>query len=165
MTKLRAPLTFAQGVTRIAGLLGWDEAARIVGRRERAVRLWSEPDKSCGCTLDQARNLDAAYRAAGGEGAPLLEAYAFQLEVQAAAEDSSRRELADGIQEVTRESSEAIASSVAILDPAATPAEIHRALAHADEARGAIVKLRRQISFFLPFAGRPRAQAEAGAAR
>ena len=43
MTKERAPLTFAQAVTRVAGLLGWEEAARVVERSERTLRLWSEP--------------------------------------------------------------------------------------------------------------------------
>ena len=132
MTKVRPPLTFAQGVTRIAGLIGWAEAAAIVGRKERTVRLWSEPDQGGSCTLDQARDLDAAFKAASGEGAPLLDAYAFQLEVQIAMQSACRRELAAGIEEAAREAGEAIAFSIAILDPAATPAQHHRALAETD---------------------------------
>ncbi|MDB5690284.1 MAG: hypothetical protein JWL91_2160 [Sphingomonas bacterium] len=149
MTKVRAPLTFAQAVTRIAGLVGWDEACRIVGRAERTVRLWSEPDQGGSCTLDQARDLDAAYRAAGGDGAPLLDAYAFQLEVQVVHRVACRQELANEIEEVSRETGEAIALSIAILNPAATPAQHHRALAEVDQAHGKMAKLRRRITSFL----------------
>jgi hypothetical protein len=153
MTKLRAPLTFAQALTRIAGLIEWAEVARIVGRKERAVRLWSEPDKACSCTLDQARDLDAAYRAAGGDGAPLLDAYAYQLEVQVNRAEACRRELAAEIEEVARETGDAVAHSIAILDPGATPAQHHRALSEVDQAHGALSRLRRRITSFLPASG------------
>ncbi|MDB5663425.1 MAG: hypothetical protein JWN59_1763 [Sphingomonas bacterium] len=157
MTKLRTPLTFAQAVTRIAGLIGFDGAARVVDRKERIVRLWSEPDSGRSPTLDQARNLDAAYRAAGGEDAPLLDAYAFQLEVQVAVQDVCRRDLLQTIEEASRDAGEAISCSVAILDPAATPAQFHRALAEVEEAHGALSRLKRRITSFLPFGAGPTA--------
>jgi hypothetical protein len=154
MTKLRDPLTFGQAITRIAGVLGWEETASIVGKGKRLVRLWSEPDKRCNCTLDQARNLDAAYRAAGGEGAPLLEAYAFQLEFQIARENACRHELAETIAEVSREAGEAVAASVAILNPRASPTDLHRALADVGEAQSSIAKLMRRVTAIVAAIGK-----------
>jgi hypothetical protein len=162
VTKPRPPLTFAQAVTRIAGLIGWTDAATIVGRKERTVRLWSEPDQGGTCTLDQARDLDAAYRAAGGDGAPLLDAYAFQLEVQIALQTGCRRALASDLEAFTRESGDAVASVIPCLDGSASAAQHYRALAEVDECSGKLAKLRRRLTSLLsgtlPAGAHPRPQ-------
>ncbi|MEI6419543.1 MAG: hypothetical protein WCO82_10770, partial [Sphingomonadales bacterium] len=90
MTKLRPPLSFDQAVTRVAGLIGWDECAALVGRSARAVRAWSDPDAEASPSIEQALVLDLAYRAMGGEGAPIFEVYAARLDSEAQAASSSR---------------------------------------------------------------------------
>lgn len=44
MTKAREPNTFEDAILRIADRIGWDGAADIVGKGERVVRNWSDPD-------------------------------------------------------------------------------------------------------------------------
>ncbi len=154
MTDLRLPSTFAHAVTRIAGLLRWDGAAAVVGRRERSVRRWSEPRGVAHLSIEAALALDAAWAAAGGEGAPLLEAYAAQLELTVAARTACHRSLADELATAMTEDGEAAAAALAIILPGATPNAIHRALLQADEAETAWSAVKRRLASFLkPGAG------------
>lgn len=150
MTKLRAPLSFSQAITRVAGLIGWDEAARVTRRAKRTVRHWSESDRHGTPTLDQAFALDRAYLAAGGEGAPILECYARQLDVAVAQSFASRAALADDIAATARESADAISCSIHVTQPGATPTAIHRAIAETEEASGAMTRLLGRLKSFLP---------------
>lgn len=150
MTKPRAALAFGQAITRIAGLIGWEEAARIVGRKERTVRHWSETDRKGSPTLEQAMQLDVAYIAAGGEGAPILDSYALQIEVMSANALACLQELADDIAEASREAGEAIAFSIAVAKAGAQPPAIHRAIAETEEATGQFTRLLARLKSFLP---------------
>ncbi|WCM29212.1 hypothetical protein NDN01_10135 [Sphingomonas sp. QA11] len=149
MTKLRAPLTFAAAVTRIAGILTFKGAARIVKRSTRCVYGWADPDaKSCP-TLAQGLALDAAYRDAGGEGSPILEAYAFLLDIRVKAGAACRSALSGDLASVAKECGDAIASGIAVTQPGARPSDIHHALVEAEEARGALGKMMQRLKSFL----------------
>jgi hypothetical protein len=153
MTKVRAPLTFAQAITRIAGVLGWPAMARLTGRTERTVRYWSEDDQD-GCpTLNHAFKLDLAYRAAGGEGAPILESYAAQLDVAAADLPACRTDLTTTVGLVAREVGEAVYHALAVAAPGASPAMVHRAIIESEEAQGHLSALVRRLASFLNPAG------------
>ncbi len=162
MTDLRLPTTFAHAVTRIAGRLRWDGAAAIVGRRERSVRRWSEPRGVAHLSIESAVRLDAAWAAAGGEGAPLLEAYAAQLEQRVAERTACHRLLADELALAMTEDGEAAAAALAIILPGASPGAIHRALVQADEAETAWSTVKRRIGSFLPFGAGPNASRPGG---
>lgn len=150
MTKARAPMSFSLAITRIAGLIGWEEAARVTDRSERTVRLWSESDAGTMPTLDQAMALDRAYLAAGGGEALILESYGRQIDVAIAAALASQHTLADDIAEAARESGEAIAFSLRVAQPGATTSEIYRAIAETEEANGACTRLLARLKSFLP---------------
>jgi hypothetical protein len=87
MTKRRDPLTFHRALTVIAGRIGWDKCAMIVGRSERLVRMWSDPDADSEISIIDALRLDKAFLAAGGDHAPLHRVYSFQVDLEAAAGD------------------------------------------------------------------------------
>lgn len=130
MTKQRAPLSIDAGLARIAGQLtaGWLAMADVSGRKERTVRNWGDPDTPEQIPLDCAIALDLAYQAAGGEGAPLFEAYSFQLELAEVARFADRIALGRKVADAMREGGEANAALVLAAQPGATPS--HRANAH-----------------------------------
>lgn len=80
MTKLRQPATFADAVTRIAGVLTWSGMADVVGKAERTVRNWSDPETNTLPTVEDAMRLDAAFVAQAGGAPPILSVYGFRLE-------------------------------------------------------------------------------------
>jgi len=61
MTKAREPSTFEDAILRIVDRIGWDGAADIVGKGERVIRNWSDPDMDRQPTIDEALALDEAY--------------------------------------------------------------------------------------------------------
>lgn len=150
MTKARTPLTTADAMTRVAGLLGWAEVARIASRSNRCVRNWSDPDHDTSAPIDTARNLEVAYRAAGGEGSPFLEAFAHQVDQQLAAVTACQTALVADCADVSRETGEAIAFSLVLAQPGASPRDALRALAEVEQAETKIRGLVRRISSFLP---------------
>ena len=149
MTKPRAALTFAQAITRVCGLIGYPEAARITGRSDRAVRYWTEDDQDGQPTLTQALALDAAYRAAGGADAPILESYAAQLDVRLSDDIACRMELTAAIGTVAQEVGEALNHALAVTAPGASPAQVHRAITETQDAGGRIAVLLRRLGSFL----------------
>lgn len=150
MTKARAPMSFSLAITRIAGLIGWEEAARVTDRSERTVRLWSESDAGTLPTLDQAMALDRAYLAAGGGEAPILESYSRQLEVALSNALACKRTLSEDVAEAARESGEAIACSLRVAQPGATTSDVYLAIAETEEASGACTRLLARLKSFLP---------------
>lgn len=124
MTKLRAPLTFENALTRVAGLIGWGDCATIVGKAERTVRYWSDTDASACITLDAALKLDIAFRAAGGEGAPMFQCYALRLDAEARASEASFEALLKSIARSAKEHGEALSAAIAASRPGAGLAAI-----------------------------------------
>lgn len=162
MTKLRAPLTFAQATARVAGLVTYATMAQITRRKERAVRYWSEPDCKSAPTVLQALALDAAYRAAGGEDAPFLDTYALLLDVELQSQAACRVELATEIAETARECGEAIATSIAVASSNASPRATMRAVAEAEQAHSRTGALLRRLMSFLPAGAGPAASKSGG---
>ena len=163
MTKARTPLTIPHAVTKIVGVLGAPTSARVVGRSERRIYKWMDPDSDLAPSLPQAIALDAAYRAAGGDGAPLYEVYADLLGEEVALHAACQLRLADDLARASREFGEAAEATIAVIKPNAGEREVHRALAEAEEAHGATGALLRRLKTFLPFGAGPNAVKTGGA--
>jgi hypothetical protein len=138
MTKLRAPLSFEQAITVIGGLLGWAEAAAVIGRKERTLRDYGDPDVQAQITLEDAFALDRAYRAAGGDGTPILQCYKFRLDAAAAVSGGDLEALARLAQSVASEGGDAIAALFGCIRPGATPADFALARREIEQALTAL---------------------------
>lgn len=150
MTKNRAPLSFSLAITTVAGVIGWQTAARITRRSVRTIRHWSESDRHGAPTLDQAIALDRAYVAAGGAMAPILASYMLQMDVAAVDPVACRTALAEDIALLSRETGDAISHCIQALQPGSTPAEIYRAIAETQEADAVIPRLLGRLKALLP---------------
>src|SRR4051812_14366931 len=145
MTKLRAPVSFERALIRIADVLGWPKVAEIAGKDERTVRNWSDPDTTATVTLDVALRLDVAFRAAGGEGAPLFQVYALRLEADTRGACADSRRLAELTAKAAAEGGEAIAALVVAAQPGATLQQRARAEMEAEEAIQALTESLAQV--------------------
>lgn len=125
MTKRRAPLSIDAALARIAGQLtgGWEAMAQIADRKERTVRNWGDPDTPEDIPLPKAIALDLAYQAAGGEGSPLFESYAFQLELAEVTRFADRIALGRKAAAAMKEGGEAHAALILAAQPGATIAD------------------------------------------
>lgn len=150
MTLLRIPFTFDDAMTRVAGVIGWAEAARIAGREVRTVRFWSEEGCTATPSIATAVKFDAAYRAAGGEGAPFAEAHAHILGKHIDRSDACRRALAEDLATAARETGEATAHAIIVATANASPRDTMRAIAEAEQGRNAMARLVRRLTSFLP---------------
>lgn len=125
LQKPRAPLTTDAALARIAGQVpgGWAVMAARLGREkgESLVRAWGDPARRERVPFEDAIQLDLLYREAGGDGAPLFETYAYQLDhagvFRFADEVALGRLTADAI----REGGEAFAALVVSAQPGAEP--------------------------------------------
>lgn len=162
MTKLRVPHSWADAVTRICDRVGDPVAATAVGKCERLVRAWSDPDDAKLPSLDQALSLSAAYAISGGEDAPFLDAFAFQLDARTVECTPCRRALTADVALAVREFGEACASALRLADPDASPRDAHRAFADAQEADAAIDGLLRRLSSILAMGMGPAATISGG---
>jgi hypothetical protein len=118
MTKARAPSTFADAVTRIAGRVGWTAMAEAVGKTERCVRNWSDPDMHREPCLDDALALDALYLEAGGGEAPIASVYLVLLK-RAAQPTPDTEALTGATCRAAKEVGEAVAALVEATQPGA----------------------------------------------
>lgn len=119
MTKAREPSTFEDAILRIVDRIGWAAAADAVGKGERVIRNWSDPDMDRQPTIDEALKLDAEYLNAGGGAAPLMSVYAARLD-RAAAPAADSAEIAAAVGAAAKEVGEAIAAGVAAAQPGAS---------------------------------------------
>lgn len=148
MTKARAPITFENALTKIAGRIGWAEVARICGVKERAARNWSEPDTLSSLRLAQALALDIAFLAAGGDHAPMLLVFATRVNVGLIESTADRHALIVGAARAARESGEAVAATLTASRPDATLAEIviaEREIEQSIEAKTGLLSLFRGL--------------------
>ncbi|HEY0626705.1 MAG TPA: hypothetical protein VGD10_08215 [Allosphingosinicella sp.] len=123
MTKRRSPLTFENALAQVASKIGWDGAAKIIGRADRTIRNWSDPDTSAGITLDKALELDLAYAAQGGEGYPLFQCFSTRLEVDAANLFASKEAIVRSLASAVKENGEAVSAALSATLPGATEAD------------------------------------------
>lgn len=134
VTKQRPALSFELALAKIAGVIGWDVAGEIVGQSERTIRNWSDPDTQSGVRMDAALKLDLAFRAAGGEGAPLFQCYALRLDAEVAEFEACKDKLAAAASEAARESGQATAALIAASRPGATETDRQVAIRETEEA-------------------------------
>ena len=136
MTKARAPLSIDAALARIAGHLpgGYAEMAMLTCRAIRTVRNWGDPDTAESIPFDCAIRLDTAYIAAGGDCAPLFEAYQIQLELAQMERFACNIALARHTAEVIREGGEAHSALVRATLPDATRADRAQAQRECAEA-------------------------------
>lgn len=146
MTKVRPPASFHDAITRIAGLIGWDgcvEALTAGTSRKlvaRTIRNWSDPDTEPCISIEDALRLDLAFKAAGGIGTPLFDAYALQLEREVERARQSQPCLIHIIAAAAKETGEAIHAMVLASSPHASPNDKARAGAEIVEAIEAMQK-------------------------
>lgn len=150
MTKPRTPLSFSLAITRVVARIGLAEAAAITRRARRTVRYWGESDRKGSPTLEQAIALDRAYLLAGGDSPPILESYARQLDVALSRAQACRAGLADDIAALSRETADAIGTSLPVMQPGAPVMAIHRAIAEAEDVAGVATRLLGRLKSFLP---------------
>lgn len=138
MTKLRPPVSCELALTRIAGLVGWERVAVICDQAPRTVRRWSDPDESPAAgdalSLERATCLDAAYRAEGGDGAPLLQCSALRLEAALAASMVDQAAIAASAARSAKEHGEALAATFAAARPDAGQRELAAAERELEES-------------------------------
>lgn len=120
MTKAREPSTFEDAILRVVDRIGWAAAADAVGKGERVVRNWSDPDMDRRPDIEEALALDKAYQAAGGgDPPPMLAVYLTLIDRhQARAADPAEIAIATGL--AAKESGEAIAAAVIASQPGAS---------------------------------------------
>lgn len=135
MTKRREPLTFHRALTEIAGRIGWDKCAMLVGRSERLVRMWSDPEADSEISIIDALRLDKAFLASGGEHAPFNRVFTLQLEIASSEVDI---DVTLAAAKAAKEGGEAVAALIAA---ATRPTDIEarrRAYHEAEEAVDAL---------------------------
>jgi hypothetical protein len=124
MTKIKAPLSIDAALARIAGQFedGYKDLARIVDRHESTIRAWGNDDKpDQQISLPIAIALDIAYQKEGGEGRPLFETYALQVEVAREQAFAGEIELMHRVCLLIKEGAEANEAVVLASLPSATP--------------------------------------------
>ncbi len=150
MTSLRAHDTFAHAMKLVGDLLTWEVCGKMAGKTPRNVRYWSQERTLSTPPIALALAYDAAYQAAGGEGAPFRDAYAFQFEEITTRRTACQRELANAIADVARESGETIAATIALTQSNASPLLTLRASAEVGQLRAACNRLARLLVPFFP---------------
>jgi hypothetical protein len=159
MTKVRPPLTIPNAITRVAGLIGWDAAAGAVDMIERTVRNWSDPDTPAEIPVWAAIRLDAAYIAAGGDGAPILQCYENLLDIAQAHACADSDALAEQTAVAAKESGDAVAALVRASRRGASRTD--RAIA-ARETEEAIAALKNTLPNLAAGAGEDMDRSEGG---
>lgn len=144
MTKARDPSTFEDAILRIVDRIGWAAAADAVGKGERVVRNWSDPDMDRQPTIDEAMALDAAYLSAGGGEPPLMAVYGRRLDRMVQA-PSDAAVLVRASQAAAVEAGQAIAALMAASQPGASPRDIAAADKETEEAIEALTEAHRHL--------------------
>jgi hypothetical protein len=150
VTKVRDPYDFPKAIQTIGKMIGWDVAGAMFGVTGRAVEFWGDDDHAALPTLVQAFALDAAYVAAGGNHAPILESYARQFDAKLVQATACRALLAEDVANLTRETGEALSHCIVALSPSATPSQLRKALTELEQADAIIPRIVRRIQALLP---------------
>ena len=141
MTLPRRPLTFARALAQIADLLGWDGCAAVLDKSESHVRKLGAPDTEREISLRDAVRLDAAYRRAGGEGAPLLECYALKLDMGLPLPPADHGCILSGAQRAAKENGEAVSAAIGLATRTGDPAARLTAIREIEEAISELTRL------------------------
>jgi hypothetical protein len=136
MTKVRPPLTINNALDRIAGQVdgGWATMATAIGKRERTVRNYGDPDTPEEISARDSIALDILFQQHGGEGAPIFQTYALQLELDRADAFATQAEIARRVQASIKEGAEAAQAAIACTLPGASQADFVSAIREHEEA-------------------------------
>lgn len=136
MTKVRPPLTVYAALVRIAGQVegDWRAMGAAIGKKERTVRNYGDPDTPEEISARDAITLDILYQQHGGEGAPIFQTYALQLEIDRADAFASQADIARRVQVSIREGAQAAQAAIACTLPGATDADFVTAIREHEEA-------------------------------
>jgi len=145
MTKVRSPSTYADAVTRIAGHVGWQAMAEAVGKTERAVRNWSDPDVDRAPSIDDCEHLDRLYLKAGGGEAPLLAVYRLHVG-EGSPLSVDHAVLQAGATTLATEAGQGMAAVIPAIASNATPADRAKAAKELGEMIEAAQKMLRHLS-------------------
>ena len=146
MTIPRQPITFENALWQIAALLGWDGCAAVLGKSESQVRKLGTPGVEREISLRDALRLDAAFRAAGGDGAPLLECYAIKLDLKIPVEPAAPACMIVGAGRAAKESGEAVAAAIELAHNANDPRARVNACREIEEAITELTRLLTRIA-------------------
>lgn len=146
MTLIRKPATFEKALADIAARLGWDGCADVLGKSESHLRKLGTPDTDRELSIRDAVRLDGAFRRAGGEGAPLLECYAFKLEIDLPAPAATSGTVLQFAQAIAKETGEAVASVIAFAGALDDPKAQQAALGEIQEAIADLQRAANHIS-------------------
>lgn len=136
MTIPRAPLSLDAAISRVMAQLGsWKRVAEVTGyAHPRQCEKWGAFDiaeegdtDARDIPMRAAVKLDIAYQAAGGVGAPIMEAYADLVKVAAAEEFGCKQALMTATMDFMAENGEAELALLEATKPHAGAAEIANA--------------------------------------
>ena len=131
MTKERHPLTAYRALARIADLIGWDGCATVAGKSEWTIRKYADPDTEREISLQDSMRLDLAFRRAGGDGAPLFEAYAARMDIELSMDQVTELDFVQASRDAARESGEALDHAISV---AAGKGNVNQAIRETGEA-------------------------------
>ncbi|MPT48020.1 MAG: hypothetical protein E2598_06315 [Sphingobium sp.] len=146
MTIIRKPATFEKALKDISDLLGWDGCADVLGKSESHLRKLGTPDTDRELSIRDAVRLDAAYRRAGGEGAPLFDCYALKLDIHMPSAPACTDTMLSGAQKVAKESGEAVAAIIELAGNLGSEKARTDALREIEEAVADLTRLARRIT-------------------
>jgi hypothetical protein len=138
VTERRPPLSLHAALEDIADAVpgGWAAmAAELAPRKPSIVRAWGDPDRREEIPLECAIKLDLLFRRSGGDGAPLLEHFAYRLDQAGTFHAADNLGLGRIVAELIVESSEAHAALVLASQPGAGREHYREALIRLDDAQ------------------------------
>ena len=153
MTKLRPPLSIGAALARIAGQIEGDysEMVRLTERSASLVRAWGDPERRERMPIDDAITLDLAYRRAGGQGAPIFEAYGTMLDAEGLHWFADQVALSRQAATIIRECSEAEVAVIVAAQPGATLRDRAQAAREIEEAMAVLARARTMLNGTAPF--------------
>lgn len=136
MTKRRPPLSVNAALDRISVQVdgGWATMGAAIGVKERAVRNYGDPDRPEEISARDAITLDILFQRHGGEGAPIFETYALQLETERAEVFATQTDIARRAMTAMKETSDAERAAIACTLPGADDADRMNAIREHEEA-------------------------------
>lgn len=158
LTKRRPPVSVDAALARIAGQLehGWADMACATSRTEGIVRAWGDPARREKIPVEDAIMLDLAYRDAGGEGAPIFEAYGAQLDIEGGEWFADQIALGRYAAELVRECGEAEIAVILAAQPGSTSAQRSEARREVEQAIALLTRARLMLGTPSPLPAEPR---------
>jgi hypothetical protein len=116
------------------------------------VRKLSDPDAERHINLRDARRLDTAFQREGGEGAPLHECYALQLELSTGVRSFCSAEMLNAVGSVARETGEAVSAALTAIEQG-TPKARRDAIREVEEGIASLTSMLGKLGAAEAFGG------------